>query len=54
MKVLKVLVVLAVLAVLQYYKYMTVLEFDHQLTHNVKARDPVGSKKDLLRLSKDQ
>ena len=54
LKVLKVLAVLAVLAVLQYYKYMTVLEFDHQLNHNVKARDPVGSKKDLVRLSKDQ
>ena len=23
---------------------MTILEFDHPLTHNVKARDPVGSK----------
>ena len=23
---------------------MTVLEFDHQLTNNVKARYPVGSK----------
>ena len=25
---------------------MTVLEFGHPLTHNVKARDPVGSKND--------
>ena len=23
---------------------MTILEFDHPLTHNVKSRDPVGSK----------
>ena len=25
---------------------MTILEFDHPLTHNVKSRDPVGSNKD--------